>query len=382
MRGLFLLAVALGQPAMVSAGGIELHAHLFMKEGMSPMFRGDFFGPLKATSWRDRFSSQANPETLNASGLQVAVVSLYSHPVLTLSMRDSVRRQIALARKFVGENPEWILPRTAKEARDGVAHGKRLLVLSLEGAMGIIETEEDLKEFVDNSGIRIVTLLHLTDDLFGGVALLRGILGFASPIALVRSWFSGTRDVDGVLVNGAGLTEKGRWMARELIKRHVWLDLSHASDASQAELVPMLRAAGQPLLYTHTTLRRFLRAERGITAEQLQGVRETKGLLGVMPAEDMLLGTNSEGGLTALSAQAREIGLVIGADGVAMGSDYNGGVQHLHPSVGTGTSLDQEQGLWQIGQSGDVWRGLKLAPDPVVARFLAGWEKVDSTRCP
>ena len=180
MKAFLALATVLLFYSLVSrpvyAGGVELHAHLFMKEGMSWFFTGDFFGPLRATSWRDRFSSQANVDSLNQSGLQIAVVSLYANPLLTFSMRAAVRRQIALAEKFVVENPAWIIPKSAREARQGIAGGKRLLVLSLEGAMGIIETEDDLREFVDKSGVRIVTLLHLTDDLFGGVALLRGII--------------------------------------------------------------------------------------------------------------------------------------------------------------------------------------------------------------
>ena len=52
------------------------------------------------------------------------------------------------------------------------------MILALEGASGIIETDEDLAEFVDRDGIRIVTLIHLTDDEFGGAAFLKGYRKF------------------------------------------------------------------------------------------------------------------------------------------------------------------------------------------------------------
>ncbi|MBI3543235.1 MAG: membrane dipeptidase [Deltaproteobacteria bacterium] len=383
LAGVLLIVSSL---ARASDDGVELHSHLFMKQGMGPLFNGEFYGPLKATSWRDRLSSQANPAALERSGLRLVVAALYAHPVLTPDMREAVRAQIELARRFVRESDgRWVLATDARQAREAVSAGKRVLVLALEGAMGVIETEADLAEFVDRGGIRVVNLLHLTDDLFGGVAFLRGILGFADPWAFFKSLFSPTRDVDGVRVNPAGLTEKGRWMARELLKRHVWLDLAHASDASAAELIPMARQAGQPILYTHTSLRRFLRAERGITAEQLQAVRETKGVVGLMPCPDMLEGmapsvpTGPEGkpGLPAFLAQLREVRLVVGADGVALGSDTNGGIAHLPPASGTGTSLDADAGFWQIGQSSELWKTMvQPRAGAVLERFLNAWERV------
>jgi membrane dipeptidase len=194
------------------------------------------------------------------------------------------------------------------------------------------------------------------------------------------------RDADGVRINPTGLTDAGRAMARTLISHHVWLDLSHASDASSAELIALAHTAGQPILYTHTVLRRFLRAERGITAEELQAVRETHGLVGVMPSEDMLAGTMSAAsgteGFAAFLAQAREIGLVVGKDGVVLGTDYNGGVRHLPPAHGTGSSLDEEQGFWMIGQSEQLWRQLQSPADAAVERFLAGWERVFAAKIP
>src|SRR4051812_47085106 len=79
--GLVLALVAALLPQSVFASFAELHAHLFMKEGMTWAFRGDFNGPLEATSWKDRFSSQANPEALEKSGLSVVVATIYAHPL-------------------------------------------------------------------------------------------------------------------------------------------------------------------------------------------------------------------------------------------------------------------------------------------------------------
>jgi hypothetical protein len=79
---------------------------------------------------------------------------------------------------------------------------------------------------------------------------------------------------------------------------------------------------------------------------------------------------------------------VIGEDGVVLGSDWNGGVRHLSPSSGTGTSLDATAGLWNIGQSHELWGALtRSAPpkrhaavSPAALRFLNAWDQVFKAR--
>ncbi len=372
-----------------SYASVELHAHLFMKEGMSWLFSGGFFDELHATSWKDRFRSKANPASVRDSGIQVLVATLYVHPFLTLSVRDSVRRQIDQAERFVKENPEWIIARDGEEAEKALAQGKRVLVLALEGASGIIESEEDLREFVDQRGIRIVTLLHLVDDHFGGVAFLRGFRAFANPWGFLTQLFD--RRENGVLTNDRGLTIEGEELAKQLIRRGVWIDLAHASDQSQEKIVPLMKSAGHPLLYTHTVLRKYHRAERAITAEQLQAVADTGGIVGVMPSQEMLDGTElpadspCPAGLSALVAQYNEIAQIVGPSSIGLGSDYNGGLPHLPPGCAHGTSLE-EKGLWNIGQAAELWKAMEAAgarvPQPLslsVERFVDAWKHVKPT---
>src|SRR4051812_12612372 len=76
-------------------GGVDLHAHLSMKPALGVMFRGSIDEPLAADSWDDRLSSNMNAASLDASGLAVVVVALFTHPVLGGDMRAQVREQIA-----------------------------------------------------------------------------------------------------------------------------------------------------------------------------------------------------------------------------------------------------------------------------------------------
>jgi len=368
------------------AGGlsIELHAHLFMKEGLGAGFTGDFFGPLQARDWRDGFHSMANPEALERSGIGIVVAALYANPLLEPSPREAVRKQIALARRFVSEHPNWVIARDAAEARKALLAGKRVMILALERASGVIESEADLQEFVDEGGIRIVNLLHLIDDRFGGAAFLPGSHVLSNPWAWLKGLFHSKHDELGVRVNTNGLSERGRIMALQMIQHGVWLDLTHASDEAQKELVRL--ADGRPLLYTHTAIRRYLKAERGISDAQLQLVKDSGGFVGAMPAEPMLDGTppNPErgAGFERFLTQYKELVKEMGPASVVVGSDWNGGVKHLATTSGTITSLDGEQGYWNIGQAADLWKALERAGAPVpkplglaIVRFLDAWER-------
>lgn len=377
-------------------GTVELHSHLFMDEGLGIMFHGSFNGPLAADSWEDRFSSQVNPETLNNSGIGIMVVSLYALPVAELDLKESIRNQIDTAEAFVRNNPQWVIARTPDEAKQALDNGKRVMVLSLENAFGVLDTEEDLREFVDKRGIRIVTFMHLMDNELGGAAFMQSYHALSN----VFSWFFGafdpTRDGEGTRVNPHGLTIEGKGLLHALIDHHVWIDLSHASDVTRGQMIPIIQSAGQPLLYTHAPLRRYYRSERGITEQQIEDVRRSGGIIGIPPSEEMLVGTEVSSshcapgcptpcnqGVSALAQQYSDVVAIEGtSDYVMFGSDFNGGIPHLSPSCGTHTSLDKE-GLWNIGQVPELWKAMRELGAPVPASpranreaFISAWSKV------
>jgi microsomal dipeptidase-like Zn-dependent dipeptidase len=137
-----------------------------------------------------------------------------------------------------------------------------------------------------------------------------------------------------------------------------------------------------------------MKAERGISDSQLEALKASGGFVGVMPAETMLDGTPASpkcGGPTfeKFLTQYREIVAKVGADSVAIGSDWNGGVEHLAQTCGTGTSLDEPQGFWNIGQTGDLWKAAEKSGAPVpkplsrvAARFLDAWERAEKGSAP
>ncbi len=368
---------------------VELHAHLFMKQALGWAFRGEFNGPLAGQSWSATGRSQANPETVERSGIGLLVVSLAAYPAFRLSQRKAVREQVALARRFVAEHPAWVMARNAAQARAALADGRRVIVLALERASHVIETDADIDDYVERDGIAIQTSLPLHDDRPGGTAFLPG------GRALIKGWdaaFFSHRDHDHVLLNDHGLTETGRTLARKLMAHGVWLDIAHASDASARELVALDEAAGLPVLISHTTLRKYLHAERAAPDWELAAVRRSDGVVGLVPSEEMLRGTplapamvcarSKAGGIAALAVQYAELRTRISAESIALGSDYSDGISHLHPGCPLGTELDAE-GLWNIGQAGAVWQSLEKlgagVPQPrrtVLDHFLTAWARV------
>jgi hypothetical protein len=158
----------------------------------------------------------------------------------------------------------------------------------------------------------------------------------------------------------------------------------------------MVERAGQPLLFTHMSMRRHRHAERATTDAMLRQVASSRGMVGLLPSDDGLTHVEVPArlcpkgcskaecarGVSALAAAYSEVASVVGADAVVFGSDYNGGMRHLPPSCGTGTSLDEEAGFFHVGQAKEVWQAMRKlgAPVPPLAhtleRFLSTWARV------
>jgi microsomal dipeptidase-like Zn-dependent dipeptidase len=376
---------------------VELHAHLFMEEGMGLMIRGSFHDPLCAADhWTDRFSVQANAQGMKDSHVGITVLALYAHPIFEGDLLRSIRAQLAQVRRFVGENPEFVLARSPWEARRALRAGKRVIILGLEGAAGIVDTDDLVREFVDEAGIRIIAPLHLTDDHLGGGAFLAGINILANPLAFLKQFFNQERGEYGERLNRNGITERGMSLMRQLIERRVWIDLSHATDQAFAKMAPVLREAGQPILVTHSALRRHYRGERGVSDTHLQQMAQSHGYLGLMPSQDMVETTrvrqafcppgcrNCEGGIFAFATHYADAVEVLGPNSVAFGSDFNGGIRHLPPpECAIGLPEFDQEGFYLMSHTPRAWAALRKVGAPVpedltvtVEAFLAGWEKV------
>ena len=379
----------------IFSAGIDLHSHPFMKHGLGPLFQGSFFSPIKSKSYKSLLKSNLNETTLINSEIDILVVALYTHPILSIfsgGPKESIKRQIDEAEKFVARNPEWIIATSPKQAEVALFERKRVLILSLEGAEHILETAEDIDYFIQKRGIAIVTPIHLNNTHFGGAAYMRGFRkSLLNPSKLISPLKS-----EGVKINFKGMSEKGRWLLKELIKRQVWIDLTHGSDLFVAEAIKMLQTANQPLLFTHTALRKYYKAERGIAQWMIDEVKSLGGFIGLVPSEEMILETNTTTttcpkgcmtcgqGVRALSTQYLELSTAIGKDNVALGQDFNGGIPHLGPdNCSKSTLIDEKSGYFNFSQDKELHNKAKeihpdisLFSESSAKTFLKLWTKV------
>ena len=163
-----------------------------------------------------------------------------------------------------------------------------------------------------------------------------------------------------------------------------------------------VKAAGQPYLFTHTALRKYYKAERGLAQWMIDEIKSHEGIVGLVPSEEMVVDTKFEndicpenctpckGGVRSLVVQFRELAEQIGADNVALGQDFNGGIPHLRPdSCDQTTLIDEKPGYYLFSQDDIlVKKGLEIASNIELfsqrsaKTFLRLWTKVRNSSKP
>jgi microsomal dipeptidase-like Zn-dependent dipeptidase len=164
-------------------------------------------------------------------------------------------------------------------------------LLAIEGAHALDDDPANLDRLVA-AGYRMVGLTHFFDNTFAGSA--HG-------------------------VDKGGLTPLGRELVGRLEAAPVLVDLAHASAAT---IDDVLAIAVRPVVVSHTGVRGTADNARNLSDDQLRGVAATGGLVGIG------FWPTATGGNDAASigrAMVHAVG-VIGADHVALGSDFDGAV--------------------------------------------------------
>jgi membrane dipeptidase len=164
-------------------------------------------------------------------------------------------------------------------------------LLSIEGAHALDGDPANVDAVAD-AGIRMISPAHFFDTAFGGSA--HGI-------------------------EQHGLTTRGREMIRRMEARGVLLDVAHSSART---IDDALAVSTRPVVASHTGVRGVLDNARNLSDTHLDGIAATGGLVGIG------FWPTASGGEDA-AAIARSIGYAvdrIGAEHVALGSDWDGAV--------------------------------------------------------
>jgi membrane dipeptidase len=196
--------------------------------------------------------------------------------------------------------------------------------LAIEGGQAL-DGEIGNLDRLDSAGFRLFGIAHFFDTLFSGSA-------------------HGLRK--------GGLTSAGRDLVVELERRRMIVDVAHASSATIDDVLEM---AVRPVIASHTGVRGVADNARNLPDEQLRGIAATGGVVGIG------FWPTAAGGDDA-AAIARSIAhavSVVGADHVALGSDFDGAVAVPFDASGMGlvtgalldVGLDQDQIASVMGRS-------------------------------
>lgn len=117
-----------------------------------------------------------------------------------------------------------------------------------------------------------------------------------------------------------GLTDKGKEMIRRMEAKGMTVDLAHASEAVIRDA---LAIATKPVVISHTGVRGTCDNQRNLSDEQLRAIAKTGGVIGIGFWDTAVCGED----VKSIARAIRHAANVVGADAVALGSDFDGAVK-------------------------------------------------------
>jgi microsomal dipeptidase-like Zn-dependent dipeptidase len=117
-----------------------------------------------------------------------------------------------------------------------------------------------------------------------------------------------------------GLTDQGREMIRRMEEKKMLVDIAHASAAT---IDDVLKIATRPVVVSHTGVRGTCDNQRNLSDEQLRAIAQTGGIVGIGFWDTAVCGESAE----AIAKAIRHAANVVGANHVALGSDFDGAVR-------------------------------------------------------
>jgi len=232
-------------------------------------------------------------------------------------------------------NGAWLLLRTRGDLANLLklrAEGSPVIgvFLGTEGAQPLEGKLENL-DALYAAGFRMMAPTHFTDTAIGGSA---------------------------AGVEKGGLTALGREWVRQMEARGMLIDLAHASPATLREVTAMV---AKPVVVSHAGVKGTCDNNRNLSDDQLRAVAATGGVIGIGFWDVATCGQDAQ----AIARAIRYAVRVVGAEHVALGSDFDGAVPE--PFDSSGLVLITEALL----QQGVSERYIRLIMGENVARVLS-----------
>ena len=293
----------------------KLHADSFVFDG-----HNDLAGPLsrgESLDDRDR-RGHLDLKRMREGGFDGGVFAVFIDPTQDdpLGQTTSGVRQL---RATLEAHPAFRLILSAADLGANAADGRIAALIGVEGGYAI---EDDL---------------GVVDELFD--------LGMR---CLTLTWNDPTAWADAAdHERHGGLTRFGQQLVERLQRLGVLVDLSHASDATAADVIERTE---RPVVSSHTGMRRLAPLARNISDTQLETIAETGGLVGISlfnghldadfeerctplrarefaDTEELARAVRAEVGTLPMSAvveHVRHAVQIVGPGHIALGTDFDG----------------------------------------------------------
>ncbi len=239
--------------------------------------------------------SGINYQSNNAETDQITLLMMAQMAPLKAwySLTERALYQAGRLRETAAAYPEQLTVVTDRESLQGFLKNappdKIAGVLAIEGMHALDGKLENL-DVLDKAGYRMIGLAHFFDNAFSGSA-------------------HGEEKY--------GLTELGKQAFREMEKRHILIDLAHASPRAIEEALAM---ATRPLVVSHTGVKASCDSPRNLTDDQLRRIAATGGLIGIGFWSGAVCDSDVE---SVVDAMLHAVAIA-GIDHVALGSDWDG----------------------------------------------------------
>lgn len=216
---------------------------------------------------------------------------------------DFTLAMFARMRRLAREMPDDLaICSDASDIRAAMSSGKIAILPHIEGAE-CIDTDFNALEVLHGAGLRSLGLVWSRPNAFGHGAPME-----SQP------------DLD----PGQGLTSAGFALVRECDRLGVLIDLSHLTESGFWDVA---KTSTRPLIATHSNAHAISPNARNLTDKQLAAVAESGGVVGLNFHVGFLREDCRETPDTPILQMLRHLDhmvSILGEDGVALGSDFDG----------------------------------------------------------
>lgn len=241
-------------------------------------------------------------EWLEQSGISAAVLPLYvpKKPPQSPTMED-LKHVWTFASQALQRTPPWRASDSVRAACGWLAKASGpTAFFAFEGATPLGFDLASVRGWAER--VRLFGLVHAHDTAVASSSGYR----FRKP--------------------GFGLTRRGQELVRRIHAHGGIVDVSHASDATIADVLALAKLRDAPVVATHSNARAVTNHPRNLTDAQLRAIGESGGVVGVAFHAPFLTGA-LEATLDDVVRHILHVRRVAGIETVAIGSDFEGGIR-------------------------------------------------------